>query len=249
MKKNFKSILLVVALVVLVPLFSGCTLFNFDLDKIKEQLEHEYDFNGQYVVETYYENLNQVEITNQKECFYIYEIKDNSTFNITYKGETLETYQIEACVCGNLTFTDRQDISAKFDENGKMTITRIYGDKTIRLVCLLSVGHPEKFIGTYSFKSFRRNHATITTPPQNSNYPETNDYFEQSQITFEIGENQTITTTLGTGEQICETFVYTDTNLVITPTQRLKFVSNDLAKITIVDETLNYTFTYQKVTA
>ena len=78
---------------------------------------------------------------------------------------------------------------------------------------------------------------------------EPNDYFEQSQITFEIGENQTITTTLGTGEQIRETFAYTDTNLVITPTQRLKFVSGDLAKITIVDETLNYTFTYQKVTA
>ena len=130
-----------------------------------------------------------------------------------------------------------------------MTITRIYDDKTLRFVCVRAVTAPEKFKGTYSFKAFRRNEATITTPPQNSNYPEENDYFEQSQITFEIGENQTIKTTLSTGEQILETFAYTDTNLLITPTQRLKFVSGDIAKTTIVDETLNYTFTYQKVTA
>lgn len=246
MKKKFSLILLSLSLLLLVPLLSACSLFNIDPDKLAEQLQQQFDYNGNYVVETYYENLNQVEITNQTECFYIYEIKDNLTFNINYKGETLETYEIEGCICGNIEFVDRQDISAKFDEDGKMTITRIYEDKTLRLVCIRAVTAPEKFKGTYSFKSFRRNDATITTPPQNSNYPEENDYFEQSQITFEIGENQTIKTTLSTGEQILETFSYTDTNLLITPTQRLKFVSGDIAKTTVIDSALNYTFTYQK---
>lgn len=246
MKKYCRTILLMFVLLVNVALLSACSLFDIDTGKLAEQLQKEFNYNGTYVVETYYENLEQVEITDQKECFYVYEIKDNSTFNILNQSETLETYEIEGCICGKIEFSDRPDISAQFDENGRMTITRILADKTIRLICIRAVDSPDKLIGTYCYKSFRRNDATISDFPINSNYPESNDYFEQSQITFEIGENQTIKTTLSTGDIINQTFFYTDTNLIITPTQRLKIVSGALTKTTVVDQTLNYTFSYQK---
>ena len=246
MKKKTSLILLCLCLLVIVPLMSACSLFNIDPDKLAEQLQQQFDYNGQYVIEKCYQNLTELDVSSQQECFYIYEIKDNSTFNVIYQNETLETYEIEGCICGNIEFSDRQDISAKFDENGKMTITRIYADKTMQLVCGRSVIPAASIIGTYAYKSFRRNDATITDVPRNSNYPEENNYFEQSQITFEIGENQTIKTTFGTGETITETFIYTDANFIVTPTQRLKNVGGNLAKITIVDSTLNYTFTYSK---
>lgn len=246
MKKKLCVFLLCCVVLFAVPLLSACSLFDFDPDKLAEQLQQQFDYNGKYVVEKCYQNLTELDVSSQQECFYVYEIKDNSTFSITHKGETLETHQIEACICGNIEFSGRQDISAKFDDDGKMIVTRILADKTLRLVCGRAVVPADSIVGTYSYLSFQRNDQTITDFPTNANYAEQNDYFEQSQAVFSIGENQTIKTTFSDNTQIEESFLYTDSNIIITPTQRFKLVNGNLTKSSIVDSSLCFTFTYSK---
>lgn len=246
MKKRIAIGLLCVALVVVMPLLSACSLFNIDPDKLMEQIQNDYDYDGQYVVAKYYENQSEIDVADQEGCFCVYEIKDNTTFNVLLGDEVLETFAIEGCVCGDIEFCDRNDIFAKFDDDGKMTLTRINADKTVRYVCVRAVVAPEKLVGEYVFKSFRRQDATILDYPIDSNYPEENNYYEQSQTTFEICENQTLKTTLMSGEVLVEKFLYTDTSLIITPTCRLRYVSEELTKTATIDESLSYTFVYQK---
>lgn len=249
MKKKLSIILLILCVLVVAPLMSACSLFDINFDDLYEQLQEEFDYNGTYVVEEYYENLNKVEIVNQSACFNVYEIKDNSTLNVIHGTETLETFQIEGCICGNIDFSDRNDISGMLDNDGKLTITRIFDDKTIRLVCARAVGAPSKLLGTYSFFSFRRGASTIYEQPINSNYPEENTYFEQSQLSFVIGENNTLTTLCEDVEQKSETFYFTDSNLILTSSQRLTYSTNTLSNTKPISENLNCCFAYKTIDA
>lgn len=247
MKKKMSMIALVLSLIVVAPLLSACSLFDIDTDKLYEQLQNDFDYNGTYVVEEYYENLSKVEIDNQPPCMSVYEIKDNSTLNVILGADTLETFQIEGCLCGTVEFADRNDISGKFDDNGKLTITQIFEDKTTRVVCARAVGVPNKLLGTYSFHSFRRGEATIYERPTNSNYPEENTYFEQSQLSFVIGENNILTTFLDGVEQKSEKFYFTDSNLVTTSSQRFSYLDNILSITTKNGAGIEVCFNYKLV--
>ena len=247
MRKKLPIVLLVFCLFAVAPLLSACSLFNIDTDKLYEQLQKDFDYNGTYVVEEYFENLNRVEISSQSACFEFYEIKDNSTLNVISGDETVETFQIEGCICGTIDFCDRNDISAKFDDNGKLVITRIYEDVTIRLVCARAVGVPTKLLGTYSFFSFRRGESTIYEQPTNSNYPEENAYFEKSQLSFAIGENNTLTTFLNEVEQKSEKFFFTDSNIIATSTQRFSYSDGILSVETHPSVDLDICFNYKFV--
>lgn len=247
MRKNLSRVALLICVLIAAPLLSACSLFNIDTDKLIEEIQNDFDYNGSYVVEEYYENLSKVEISSQEDCANIYEIKDNSTFNVISGDQTLETFQIEGCVCGKIDFVDRNDISAQFDDDGKLTLTRIYGDKTIRLLCARAVGVPNKLLGTYSFFSFQRGNSVIFQQPTNLDYDEENTYFEQSQLSFVIGENNTLTTFLDGVEQKSETFYFTDSNLIVTQSYRFSYSSNALSFTKSIDNALNYCFTYKLV--
>lgn len=247
MKKKMSIFALVLSLIVVAPLLSACSLFDIDTDKFYEQLQNDFDYDGTYVVEEYHVNLSRVEIDNQPACMSVYEIKDNSTLNVILGADTVETFQIEGCICGALDFCDRADISAKFDDDGKLVITRIFADKTTRLVCARAVGVPNKMLGEYSFFSFRRGGATIFETPTNSNYPEENTYFEQSQLSFVIGENNMLTTFLNGVEQKSEKFFFTDSNLIATSSQRFSFFDNTLSVESKNCDDLEICFNYKLV--
>lgn len=247
MKKKLPVVLLVLCVMLAAPLLSACSLFDFDPNKLVEQLENEFDYDGTYVVEEYYENLKKVEITNQEDCFNVFEIKDNSTLNVIRDSQTLETFLIGGCICGNIEFSDRSDIFGNFDDDGKLTITRIFEDKTVRFVCSRAVGVPNKLLGTYEFFSFRRGGATIYEQPINSNYPEENNYFEKSQLSFVVGENNTLTTKCDGVEQKSETFFFVDSNLIVTSSQRFVYSTNMLSVVTKYED-MDICFNYKLVT-
>lgn len=247
MKKKLLVVNLILCLILVAPLLSACSLFDIDTDKLYEQLQNDFDYDGVYVVEEYYENLSRVQIANQPECLKFYEIKGNSTLNVIEGEQTVETFQLEGCVCGNIDFSDRKDISGKFDADGRLTITQIFEDKTTRLVCARSVGVPTKLLGTYSFFSFRRGEETIFEQPTNANYIEENSYFEKSQLSFVIGENNNITTLLNGVEQENEKFFFTDSNIIATSTQRFSYSDGILSVETHPSSNLDICFNYKLV--
>ncbi len=245
--KKLKLWLLFISIFITLPLLAGCSLFEIDTDKILEEFKQSFDYNGTYVANIVYENLNEVTIT--PESIYnsiIYEIKENSTFNIIDGDEVVETYAIIPCVCGDIVFSDRPDISGYMSENGILTYTRIYEDKTIRIECKKSIVAPSSILGSYKYSSFKRNDETITTKPLNSNYPEGIDYQSLANKKFVIKENQMIEIYNSENLITTQKFYFTDTNLLISKNIRVTLQPNKILLTTKVNQNLSYSFIYSK---